>query len=120
MCDVRRSGKPISFAPGTVPHIDPCMVQLTKTYTTMENKAYIGHGTKHSNFDIIDVVLELSKIEEHIFEYEGKRYLKFSVAARKEKSQYGATHTVYVRPKQEESPAVAEPAKPRRRKKQTA
>lgn len=87
----------------------------------METKQYIGHGTKHNEWDIIDVVLDVEKMEAHFFEYEGKRYLKFSVAARKEKSKYGSTHAVYVRVKQEVA-AVAEPApeKPKRRRKAKA
>jgi hypothetical protein len=97
--------------------------QTTNTYTTMENKEYIGHGTKHSEYDIIDVVLNMDKAEAYIFEYEGKRYLKFSVAARKNRSEYGATHTTYVRMKAEEPVAAAEPApeKPKAtRKRRTA
>ena len=87
----------------------------------METKQYIGHGTKHNEWDIIDVVLDVEKMETHFFEYEGKRYLKFSVAARKEKSKFGSTHAVYVRVKQEAA-AVAEPApvQPKRRRKAKA
>lgn len=91
--------------------------------SAMSTKSYIGHGTKHSQFDLIDVVLNMTDIEEHTFEYEGKRYLKMTVAARKEPSTYGATHTVYIR-KRAQQPAeeqVAEPqpeapAKPARKR----
>lgn len=87
----------------------------------METKEYIGHGTKHNEWDIIDVVLDVEKLDRHFFEYEGKRYLKFSVAARKEKSKYGSTHAVYVRVKQE-APVVSEPApaQPKRKRKAKA
>lgn len=86
----------------------------------METKEFIGHGTKHKEWNIIDVVLEADKATEHFFEYEGKRYLKFSVAERKEPSKFGATHTVYVRAKAEAS-VVAEPTpKPKRQRKQQA
>lgn len=86
----------------------------------MESKEFIGHGTKHNQYDIIDVVLNMEKAESHIFEYEGKRYLKFSVAARREPSKFGATHTTYVRPRTEEG-AVAEPApeKPAKRRRRS-
>lgn len=72
-------------------------------------KEYIGHGTKHNEFDLIDVVLEMDKAEGHIYTYEGKRYLKFTVAARKEVSKFGATHTTYVRVKTAAPVAAAEP-----------
>lgn len=72
-------------------------------------KEYIGHGTKHNEFDLIDVVLDMEKAEAFIYTYEGKRYLKFTVAARKERSKYGATHTTYVRAKAEAPAAAAEP-----------
>ncbi len=83
-------------------------------------KEYIGHGTKHNEFDLIDVVLDMEKAEAHIYTYEGKRYLKFAVATRKEPSKFGATHTTYVRVKQ--AAAAAEPAPapapaPRKRRK---
>jgi hypothetical protein len=82
-------------------------------------KEYIGHGTKHNEFDLIDVVLDMEKAEGHIYTYEGKRYLKFSVAKRKEVSKYGSTHTTYVRAKAEAQAVAAEPPaeQPKRRKK---
>lgn len=86
----------------------------------MENKDYIGRGTKHNQFDIIDVVLNMEQAEAHIFEYEGKKYLKFSVAARKSASQYGATHSVYVRPMPAatpETPVAQEPPAPKAKRK---
>lgn len=72
-------------------------------------KEYIGHGTKHNEYDLIDVVLEMDKAEAFIYTYEGKRYLKFTVAKRKEKSKFGATHTTYVRPKATAPAMAAEP-----------
>lgn len=79
----------------------------------MATKEFIGHGKKHQQFDIIDVVLSMEKAEGLVYNYEGKRYLKFSVASRREKSSYGATHTVYVRQPEPEV-AVAEPAPKKR------
>lgn len=46
--------------------------------------------------DIIDVTISMETAEAHIFEYEGKKYLRFSVARRKEASKFGKTHTVSV------------------------
>jgi hypothetical protein len=81
----------------------------------MATKEYIGHGTKHSEWNIIDVVLDMDKAQGFVYEFEGRKYLKFSVAQRQERSKYGATHTTYVR-KKEESPMVAEPEPKRRRR----
>ncbi|MBL8000414.1 MAG: hypothetical protein JNL05_00515 [Flavobacteriales bacterium] len=75
----------------------------------MATKQFIGHGKKHTEFDIIDVVVAMEKATPFIYEYEGKHYLKFSVASRREASNYGATHAVYVR-QPEQQPVVAEPA----------
>jgi hypothetical protein len=88
----------------------------------METKQYIGHGTKHNEWDLIDVVLDVEKMEPHFFEYEGKRYLKFTVAARKEKSKFGSSHAAYVRVKTEAPAEVAEPPaeKPKRTRKAKA
>lgn len=85
----------------------------------MESKEYIGHGKKHSEYSIIDVVLDLDKALEFAYDYEGKRYLKFSVAERKSPNEYGKTHTAYIRPKKvdatEGTAAVASEPKPKRR-----
>ena len=86
----------------------------------MENKEYIGHGTKHNEWPIIDVVLDADKVLAHTFEYEGKRYLKISVAARKERSKFGATHTVYVRTKAEAEVAADPAPKPKKARKAKA
>lgn len=83
----------------------------------MAQKDYIGHGTKHKEWNLVEVVLDMAKAEPHIFEYEGKRYMKFSVAQRQTTSKFGATHAVYSLLK-EEAAAVAEPPteKPRKKK----
>lgn len=81
----------------------------------MDTKEFIGHGTKHSQYDIIDVVLNMDKAKEYIFEYEGKTYLKFSVASRLSKSKFGATHATYVRQRSPEAMAAAEPPAPKRK-----
>jgi hypothetical protein len=77
----------------------------------MQSKEYIGHGTKHGQWDLIDVVIDWEKAREHSFQYEGRTFVKFTVAARRQPSEYGKTHSVYVRPKEAaEATAAAEPA----------
>lgn len=62
----------------------------------METKSFIGSGKQVQDMDIIDVTISMETANAHIFEYEGKKYLRFSVARRKEVSSYGKTHTVSV------------------------
>jgi hypothetical protein len=59
-------------------------------------KNFIGKAKKVNNLDIVQVTLNIEKIEDFIFEYEGKRYLKFEVAMRQSPDNYGNTHSVYV------------------------
>lgn len=61
---------------------------------TMATKTYIGHGTATQLEGVTDVVISMEKAQPFIFTYEGKQYLKFSVANRREADQFGHTHTV--------------------------
>ena len=58
-------------------------------------KAYIGKGTKHETLPIITVVLKMDDADEHIFDMDGQRFLKFEVALMKSEDNYGRTHTAY-------------------------
>lgn len=60
----------------------------------METKTFIGNGKQVEGMDIVDVTISMETAEAFIFEYEGKKYLRFSVAKRKEASSFGKTHTV--------------------------
>lgn len=70
----------------------------TNTDVTFE-KEYIGKG-KFSNedFGIVAVSICIDDAKKHFFVYKdnGKRYLKFEVAPRKNPDNYGNTHNVYV------------------------
>lgn len=70
-------------------------------------KNFIGKAKKVNNLDIVQVTLNIEKIEDFIFEYEGKRYLKFEVAMRQSPDNYGNTHSVYVNQRVIETPEVA-------------
>lgn len=59
-------------------------------------KNYIGKGKKHETYDIVTVTINMEEAEKHIFEYEGKKYLKFEVAALSDETSFGKTHTAYV------------------------
>lgn len=59
-------------------------------------KNYIGKGTKVENMEIVKVAICMDDAQKHTFEYNGKTYLKFEVAALMEPDNYGKTHTAYV------------------------
>ncbi len=59
-------------------------------------KQYIGKGTKVADLEIVSVVLKMEDAEEHIFEMEGNRYLKFEIAQLREADKFNRTHTCYV------------------------
>lgn len=84
-------------------------------------KMYIGKGNANKKIDsIIDVCIDMEKAEAFIFEYNGKKYLKFEMATRMAPDQFGRTHTVYVNKRVETPEAEATPARARGRKKKTA
>lgn len=85
----------------------------------MANKHYIGVGDKVEGMDIFDVVLRMDEVEPHIFEYEGRKYLKFSLAKRRNPDLRGRNYTAYIKefePKKEDP----KPTKRKRRAKKEA
>lgn len=75
----------------------------------MAEKKYIGSGKQHETMELVDVIINIDDAQEHVFEHEGRRLLKCTVSRRREASESGYTHTVYVRPY--EPKPTAEPAK---------
>lgn len=54
----------------------------------MEKKIYVGSGKK--KFDNLrSISICLTDLSEHIFEYNGKKYVKLNVSDKKEADQYG-------------------------------
>jgi hypothetical protein len=78
-------------------------------------KAYIGKGKKVNNLDIVRVTINMDEAEAHIFEYEGKRYLRFELAGLKQPDQYGKTHTAYISEREQEVKAEEPKATPKKR-----
>lgn len=60
------------------------------------SKEYIGSGKKHPNYDIVKVSIDIEKAMKFFHEYNGKQYLTFDVAAKRETDKYGKTHSVSV------------------------
>lgn len=59
-------------------------------------KRYLGIAKQVRDMDIVRVSLKIEDCQEYIVEHEGVKYLHFEVAKRKEPSQHGKTHNVYV------------------------
>jgi hypothetical protein len=90
---------------------------LKSIIMTNFEKVYIGKGKLNEQFDsIIAVTIAIDKAEAHIFEYEGNKYLKFEVAARREADQFGNTHAVYVSKKVVTEQPESAPKRSRRKK----
>ena len=73
-------------------------------------KNFIGSGKRNEKFaGIVSVTLDLEKCKEHIYEYNGKKYLTFDVAEKREADQYGKTHSVSVwTPDEKKEPAPSQ------------
>lgn len=80
----------------------------------MAEKIYVGNGT--SKFDGNQVACSVCLTDlpqEHMFEYNGKKYIKLIVQEKKNTDEYGKTHYVAVdtwkpETKKETAPAVEE------------
>jgi hypothetical protein len=59
-------------------------------------REYVGKGVKAEKFDLINISISKSKIDDHWFEYNGEHYLKLTVGGLREKDQYGKTHSVWI------------------------
>jgi|TARA_R100001530_G_scaffold10639_1_gene10506 hypothetical protein len=74
----------------------------------MSEKIYVGSGTSKFDGDQVACSLCLTDLpQEHMFEYNGKKYIKLIVQKKREEDQYGKTHYVAVdtwkpEPKKEE------------------
>lgn len=70
------------------------------TATPVWEKSYIGHASGIATIPgALEVVLHMDEAQAFIFEYEGKKYLKFTVTERKQPDNFGRTHTAYLKTK---------------------
>ena len=59
----------------------------------MADKIYVGNGKSKFDGQQVAVSLCLTDLpKEHIFEYDGKKYIKLVVQQRREADDYGRTH----------------------------
>ena len=61
-----------------------------------KNRKFDGNGTKVGNYDLINLSIKKSALEGNWFEYNGEHYVKLTVGALKETSEYGRTHSVWI------------------------
>tara|TARA_R100000544_G_C2220331_1_gene57121 strand:- start:33 stop:284 length:252 start_codon:yes stop_codon:yes gene_type:complete len=75
----------------------------------MEEKIYVGSGTEKFDGNLVSCSLCLTDLpKEHIFDYNGKKYVKLNITKKRETDQYGKTHYVAIdtykpEPKKEEA-----------------
>jgi len=61
------------------------------------NKIYLGKGKSVGEFDMVNFSICVSDIpKDKIFEYEGKKYLKLTIARMKQPDKYGKEYTIYL------------------------
>ena len=69
-----------------------------ETMTT--DKIYVGSGKQVKDYDMVNVSINLTKLSKEasdfIFEYDGNKYVKLTIAKMREENQYGKTHSVSV------------------------
>ena len=78
-----------------------------------EEKIYVGSGISKFEGNMVSVSLCLSDVpKEHMFEYNGKKYVKLNVSAKRDGAdEYGKTHYVSVdtfKPEAKKEPAKKE------------
>ena len=77
----------------------------------MSDKIYVGSGKKAGNYDIVNISIAADKVQEHWFDYNGKKYLRLAVGALREANEYGKTHSVWVdnyKPEQKQQSQTAQ------------
>ena len=64
------------------------------------DRIYVGNGVEKFDGDMVEFSLNLTKLgkeaTEHMFEYNGEKFIKLKVAKMKETNEYGKTHYVEV------------------------
>jgi len=64
------------------------------------DKIYVGNGVEKFDGDMVEFSLNLTKLgkeaTDHMFEYNGEKFIKLKVAKMKEANEYGKTHYVEV------------------------
>ena len=64
--------------------------------STEKTREYVGKGKKVPDFDLTNINLSKSKLEDHWYEYNGEHYISLTVGGLREMDKYGKTHSVWV------------------------
>jgi hypothetical protein len=70
-----------------------------------EQKIYVGSGKEWGQYGNVGITVCVDDITPHVFEYNGKHYVKLNVSKKQQTDQYGKTHSVSVdtwKPEQKE------------------
>ena len=79
----------------------------------MENKKiYVGNGKENEQYGFVNFSVCLSDLpQEHINEYNGKKYVNLTISKKKEVDAYGKTHAITVntwKPEKQSTPTAAQ------------
>jgi len=74
----------------------------------MNEKKYVGNGKKVGSYDLVNFTISEEKARGSWIEYNGKKYLKLTIAPKKETDKYGKTHTIWVDEYKPEQPKEVE------------
>lgn len=62
----------------------------------MNERKFVGSGKKVGSYDMVNFTISEDKVKDAWFDYNGKRYLKLTIANKKATDQYGKTHNVWI------------------------
>lgn len=67
------------------------------------SKTYIGKGTQINDYDMFNVSIDITEAEKFMFEFEGKKYLRFTLTKMKKADMKGRQFTAYAQAYEQKS-----------------
>jgi hypothetical protein len=77
-----------------------------------QDRKFVGSGKEVAGYDLVNVTLKKSDLDNNYFNYNGQEYIKLTVGKKREADQYGKTHAVWLneyKPEGQEEKAQAKP-----------
>lgn len=59
-------------------------------------KIYVGSGKEFGQYGNVAISICMEQIQPHVYEYQGKHYVKLNISKKQFADQYGKTHSVSV------------------------
>lgn len=56
---------------------------------------YVGNGVQSGDY-YVNLSIKYDQLEQHVFEYNGAKYVRLTLGKNKEVTQYGKTHSVWI------------------------